>query len=320
MCWGTCTRLAARCLTALALGSRADAAPGIETVYAGTAHQALFAVSMRDKLGIAVGAHGEVRETADGGRSWKEVMPSPTEAALLGVALLPKWAIAVGQGGVVARRDSTGRWKRLESGTSNRLFAVDGNVDGVVVAVGAFGTTLKSVDFGAHWRSIAPQWASYTPQAEEPHLYAVQLGSDSSITIAGEFGLILRSVDGGDHWSAVHKGEASIFALQLRPDGQGYAVGQSGIVLKSANGGQTWTDTAGSSGDGILLGVQSFPGGRVIAVGMYEVLVSEDNGASWVRLGPAQMGTAWYEAVSAGTPDAPALLVGASGRIVRLSY
>ncbi len=312
---------AAAALLGLALASSACEAQSIETVHAGTAHQALFAVSMHDDAGVAVGAQGEVQETADGGRSWKEVIPSPTDAALFGVVLLPKWAIAVGQGGVMARREATGRWRTLNSGTGNRLFAVAASNEGLVIAVGAFGTALKSADFGEHWSSIAPQWSSYTPQGEDPHLYAVQLDSNGAILVAGEFGLILHSVDGGNHWSAVHKGDASIFSLQLRSDGYAYAVGQSGIVLKSTNRGESWAEIgSGSNRNGILLGVQSFPGGKVLVAGMYEVLLSRDDGNSWTRVGAAQMGTAWYEGVAALAPQSTAVLVGLSGRIARLRY
>lgn len=291
----------------------------MEVVHTGTSHQALFAVAMREEVGIAVGADGEVQETTDGGQSWRETAP-PTKAALLGVTLLPKCAVAVGQAGAIVRRDATGTWRKIESGTTNRLFAVAANGSGVIVAVGAFGTILKSADYGEHWTAMAPQWSAYTPQGEDPHLYAVQVDADGAITIAGEFGLILRSSDNAKTWTPVHKGEASLFALQVRPDGQGYAVGQSGEVLKTGDNGSTWKalDARGNA-NAIYLGVQSLPGGRVIVVGMYELLVSDDHGASWAHWGSDRMGAQWYVGLAAGGLEAPAFAVGVSGRIARLS-
>jgi photosystem II stability/assembly factor-like uncharacterized protein len=311
--------LAGLLLVAGAVARGDSAAARIDVVRAGTAHEAFFAVAMRDAVGVAVGAHGAVQETRDGGRSWHE-QPSPTDAALLGVALLPRAALAVGQGGVVVRRDNDGRWATIESGTSNRLFAIAANEAGSVVAAGAFGTILLSSDGGEHWLPIAPEWAAFTPNGEDPHLYAVQVTSDGAITVAGEFALILRSSDAGKTWTAVHKGEASLFALQLRPDGQGYAVGQSGAVLRTDDHGVTWRALdAASDPNAIFLGVQSFADGRVIVTGMYDVVVSRDAGASWVHSGSAGMSAAWYAGVAANHSDRTAIAVGLSGSIVRVS-
>jgi len=295
-----------------------DLPPRIEVVHTGTSQQALFAVAMRDDVGIAVGADGEVQETTDSGQSWQQTAP-PTKAALLGVVLLSKCAVAVGQAGVIVRRDASGTWTSIESGTTNRLFAVAGNASGAMVAVGAFGTILKSADYGEHWTAMAPQWSAYTPQGEDPHLYAVQVGVDGSITIAGEFGLILRSGDDAQTWTPVHKGEASLFALELRPDGQGYAVGQSGEVLRTEDSGSTWKALdAGGNANAIYLGVQSLPSGRVIVVGMYGLLVSDDHGASWAHLGSDRMGAQWYAGLAGRAPEPLAFAVGMSGRIARL--
>lgn len=301
------------------VASAENLSPRIAVVHTGTSHQALFAVAMRDDVGVAVGADGEVQETADAGQSWKETAP-PTTAALLGVILLPQCAVAVGQAGVIVRRDTSGKWTTIESRTTDRLFAVAANESGLVVAVGAFGTILKSVDYGEHWAAIAPEWSAYTPQGEEPHLYAVQVGVDGAITIAGEFGLILRTDAEAKAWEPVHKGEASLFALQLRPDGQGYAVGQSGAVLRTDDNGSTWKalDARGSA-NAIYLGVRSLATGRVIVVGMHDLLVSDDHGASWMHLGSDRMGAQWYAGLAAGGPEAPAFAVGVSGRIARLS-
>ena len=60
--------------------------------------------------------------------------------------------------------------------------------------------------------------------------------------------------------------------------------------------------------------------GTVLVAGLYELLLSRDDGNSWTHLGAAQMGTAWYEGVAASTSQTSTLLVGLSGRIARLRY
>jgi photosystem II stability/assembly factor-like uncharacterized protein len=288
-------------------------------VVSGTAHQALFAVAFDGDAGIAVGAGGQMLASQDGGKSWQAVAPSPTDKALLGVAIGPGRALVVGQSGVILMRDATGAWQAVASGTEERLFAVDVNAGGVAVAVGAFGKILRSADGGVSWSSVAPSWTEgYTDQGLEPHLYDVKVGPDGVITCVGEFGLILRSTDGGLGWAVLHKGDASLFALDLRGDGVGYAVGQGGAILRTTDGGATWVDVpSGSTAN--LLGVRSAADGRVLVSAMRDMLASDD-GLAWRRVDWGDFGSAWYSGVSlSGNGAVPtALVVGHSGRIVRI--
>jgi len=306
---------------ALALaGAPSEAAAVITPVVTGTAHQALFAVALDREQGLAVGAGGEIVTTRDGGRTWQPAEGSPTDKALLGVAVGGERAIAVGQSGLILLRDATGAWKTAASGTEERLFAVDFNGSGVAVAVGAFGKILRSSDGGANWSSVAPAWADggYTEQGLEPHLYAVDVAADGTVTCAGEFGLVLRSTDGGATWQVLRKGEASLFALDLRDDGVGYAVGQGGTILRTTDGGATWASVPSGS-QANLLGVHSAPDGRVVVTAMRDMLASDD-GLAWHRVEGADFGSAWYTGVvmTGSGASAAALVVGHSGRIVRI--
>lgn len=305
----------ALCAGAAAIAAAPDVVP--QPVVSGTVHQALFAIGFDSALGIAVGAGGEVQESTDRGASWKAVEPAPTQLALLGVGVSGKEALAVGQTGVVLRREADGRWQSIDSGTKNRLFAVKLNAAGAAVAVGAFGTVLVSGDGGRQWRSAAPVWADYAVDGMEPHLYAADLSGDGAMTIAGEFGLILRSKDGGATWQLLHKGEASLFAMDLRPDGTGYAVGQSGAVLRTTDDGASWTPLQSGSG-ALLLSVHSEAGGEVVVTAMREVLISRDNGDSWQAVSAADVRNVWYSGVAQADADAPVLAVGQAGRIVRI--
>ncbi|TXI88486.1 MAG: photosystem II stability/assembly factor-like protein [Cupriavidus sp.] len=284
-------------------------------VVMGTAHQALFSIAMDGNTGIAVGAGGQLMETADGGNTWKQSTANLGELSLLGVSVAPGHAVAVGQQGQVYVRQDGKTWTKATSGTDNRLLSVAVNSKGLAIAVGAFGTALKSTDGGQNWEKIAPDWATIMPQGEEPHLYASHVDENGVITMAGEFGLILRSADGGATWKTLHKSDASVFAMQFRADGVGYAVGQAGSILRTKDSGATWTQLPTST-PAILLGVTSNSNGQVFVTGMHDMLVSTDDGASWSHASNPEITTAWYQGIT--SLDSKVLAVGHAGQVVNL--
>jgi photosystem II stability/assembly factor-like uncharacterized protein len=289
----------------------------VQTVVAGTAHEALFSLVLSGDAGVAVGAAGQLLESADAGKTWRPVTPAPTPLALLAVGIDSGRAIAVGQQGVILTRSESGRWTAVSSGTDARLLAVSLNSAGRIVAGGAFGVVLKSDDGGTHWASIAPKWADYTEQGADPHVYGVKVDMAGTITIDGEFGLILRSNDGGATWQGLRKGDASLFALDLRDDGGGYAVGQNGTVLRTRDGGSTWQPVdIGSTAN--LLGVASSANGTVYIVGMHELLASADDGRTWQRTTSPERALPWLAGVAMTAESTAAVAVGYAGRIVRL--
>ena len=298
--------------------ARAAQAPSkVDTIITGKAHDALFALAFNQNNGVAVGAAGAILDTADGGKTWKPVTPSPTQLSLLGVDLNGAHQIAVGQMGLILKRDAQSAWQKIDSGTEERLFAVSLNSQGVAAAVGSFGTVLKSADGGQSWAAIAPDWSGYTEDGAQPHLYGVNVDEAGAITIAGEFGLILRSMPGQAGWQTLHKGAASIFALEIRDDGVGYAVGQSGAALRSGDGGNTWSELATGS-EAILLGVRSTADGEVVASGMRDMVSSSDDGKTWSHVTSGDLQSAWYAGLARAASGAPLLAVGHTGKIIRI--
>ncbi len=298
----------------------AAAPPRLMPIVAGTPHQALFSVATYGSAGIAVGAGGAILESTDGGKSWKAVTPAPTQLSLLGVAAQQGHSIAVGQVGTILVMDPAGKWNKVDSGTDRRLFAVGVNADGVAVAVGAFGTVIRSADGGRSWASVAPDWGGYAENGEQPHLYDVDVDDKGIITMAGEFGLILRSADAGKSWKTLHKGDASLFAMELPDDRPGYAVGQNGIVLRSTDQGNSWSEVRSGSG-AILLGVHSTADGRVLITGMHDMLISRDSGQSFAHVSGKEVNSTWYQgtAGSDGGRVRALLAVGHSGQVVQIA-
>jgi photosystem II stability/assembly factor-like uncharacterized protein len=308
-------------LPAMLIAACAQAqAAGTEALVSGVPHDALFAINFDGNAGIVGGAPGKIFDTRDGGKSWTADKTFPTPLAVLGADLKGDRAIAVGQMGFVYVRAGGAGWKKVESGTTERLMNVSLNGKGVAVAVGAFGTVIKSSDAGETWQAIPPDWKSYLTadqidQGIQPHMSAAHVGNDGVITIAGEFSLILRSSDGGKTWTAANKGEPTVFALDLRDDGVGYAVGQDGLTLRSSDGGATWARLPSAS-KANLLGVRS-SGATVVVTAMHDMIASADDGQSWRHVQTPDVQASWYSgvAVAGGT----LIAVGHTGRIIKIN-
>ncbi|SEQ20432.1 Uncharacterized protein SAMN04488038_104275 [Solimonas aquatica] len=309
-------RLLAGSTLLASLAATALAPPSLQVLLKGTPHDALFAVSFDREQGLAVGAGGAIFDSRDGGRTWSAVTPAPTELGLMGVSAAAGRALAVGQYGLVLRREGSGAWQQAESGSKQRLFAVSLNAQGQAVAVGAFGTVLFSSDAGKSWQAVAPDWTPYTSDGQQPHLYASSIDEAGNLLVAGEFGLILRrSVQSGD-WQLLHKGDASLFALRLDKNGHTWAVGQSGCVLRSEDQGQSWqTVDIGSQAN--LLGIQDGGPGEVLITGMREALRSTDGGSSWQALRDPLVPASWFAGI-AQAGDGALITVGNNGQIVRI--
>lgn len=296
---------------ALLLARMGGAAAGeFEVLHQAKAHDAIFAIATEGQRAVGVGALGMAVASADGGATWTR-QTTPTDLALLGVALDRGQALAVGQSGLILRREGDA-WTRVDSGSTERLFGVALGADGTAVAVGAFGTLLRSEDAGRSWQPVKPDWETIMNDAIDPHLYAARIVNDT-VLVAGESGLILRSRDRGRTWTAALTTDASLFDLTMDADGRGLAVGQKGTVVRTTDGGASWTtSTVGT--DSALLGVWS-SGSRVRIVGIQCAYVSADGGRTWTRDGRGDLDTAWYQTIGG---DRRPIAGGHGGRIVAL--
>lgn len=289
-----------------------------ELLHQGIAHDALYDVCFDARGGVAVGAAGMVLASGDAGESWQPQAQEATSLALLGVACADERRVAVGQTGIVLIDDGKG-WRKVESGTGQRLLAVAMNRSGLAVAVGGFGAVLLSRDRGESWEPVAFDWQTLVEDFAEPHLYDVAVAEDGTITLVGEFELVMRSPDGGASWVRVHKGEASLFGLHIGAGGTGYAVGQEGRMLRSSDGGASWT-VLDTGVDAPLLGVSVLDDGRVLVSGMRTMLEGGAGGATWSVLSGADIATGWYAALATAPGDGGRVVtVGNGGRVLGLA-
>jgi photosystem II stability/assembly factor-like uncharacterized protein len=325
-------------LTAAAGGVAAAAdAGGSRALAQLTPHDRLYAVAFNGDFGEAVGDSGLVLVTADGGKTWARENTPPTNVSLISVAISGSRSIAVGQQGTILIRDDRKPWRKIEPVTDRRLLRVSLNKDGLAIAVGAFGTLLKSTDGGETWAELKPDWAAiyktevigeFEAIRDEPTLYVVKVFDDGSIVIGGEYGQLSRSTDAGTTWTpvvhvqAAEKGSIppTIFGMHFRDDGTGYASGQDGLVVATPDSGKTWTqlDTHSRAG---LFDVESTADGHVIAVGMRAGLVSADAGKTWQPLKVLDLSANWYSGLGrgAGMSGGSVIAVGHSGRVLELA-
>lgn len=318
--------------------SLSAAQSGSRAVTQMTPHDRLYAVAFGGDVGVAVGHAGLILETTNGGKTWaKAAEQPPTKLAMHGIAIAGERSIVVGQQGLVMVREGRGAWRKVDSGSTMRLLRVGLNKNGLAVAVGAFGTLLKSTDGGETWTSIAPNWAElykssntggqFETVRDEPTLYVVKVFDDGSILIGGEYGQLNLSSDGGATWAASFQGVSAenaatpptIFGMNIGDDGVGYASGQGGLVIKTGDAGRTWTQMPSGS-EASLFDIDSTRDGHVVAVGMRAGLVSADGGATWKSLDALDLSLNWYAGLSRGTstPGNALFAVGHSGRVLNL--
>lgn len=307
-------------------GPSPEAVSGLlKPVVTSTPHSALFGLALDQGRGVAVGVKGAIYESQDGGQRWSPVPEPPTRSALLSVSTRGGKAIAVGLSGLVLVSPEKGTWKKVESGTTNRLLTVDMNAAGLVVAAGEFGTVIRSTDGGQTWTSGGPDWSSFvTPEnlgAGEPMIYATSVSEEGHITLAGEFGLIVRSPDAGATWQVLRapvNGAPTLNGLFMQPAGSNsYAVGQRGELLISADGGNSWGRCTVETKLNFL-GVTASPNGQVVITGMRVMYRSVNGGMTWDVVRDGDATSEWYQAVRTDPSSGRIYAVGHSGRIIQI--
>jgi len=269
----------------------------------GFPHDSLFDLAFDDQYGIAVGDHGVLLESHDGGRTWAADESLDVAGALMAVVMHEERVVAVGQEGIVLTRQGNQPWESQESGTAERLFNVAMADDGMTIAVGGFGTLLRSSDFGRTWEQLWPSWEEYLEDpGYEPHLYDVAIMPDGRILLAGEFGLILLSRDGGETWEQRNASDESIFGMAILESGAGLAVGQNGYMIRTSDGGENWTQVDIPS-DGNLLAAWLSENGEAVVVGIRAMLTSGDGGQTWASSASSHVARNWYTALAASHGD-----------------
>src|SRR5262249_30256713 len=110
----------------------------------------------------------------------------------------------------------------------NTLRAAAAPDSSTVVAVGDFGTILRTADGGACW---TPQ-----PSGTTAVLYGVAFVDADTGTAVGEFGTILHTDDGGATWTPQSSAANHLYGVSFVDADTGTAVGNLGTILRTDDG------------------------------------------------------------------------------------
>eukprot|EP00854_Cymbomonas_tetramitiformis_P000982 gene982-1501_t len=186
--------------------------------------------------GWLAGDSGRLMYTSDGGATWAHV----STGSSFTLYSVEGWygrrrgeTLELEAPGVISQAvrdeeewgDNMGSFENIIGKGDMRRWAVVSST--TIVAVGAEGIILRSVDSGSTWSSeVVP---------DNRDLYDVHFLSD------GFYGTLYRTTDAGASWtvSATGTGNA-LLAVYFIDANIGWAVGSGGLILHSVDGGVTW--------------------------------------------------------------------------------
>jgi photosystem II stability/assembly factor-like uncharacterized protein len=179
-----------------------------------------------------------------------------------------------------------------------------------IIAVGAYGHVLRSVDDGRTWEvaavpTLVTLTAAHFPDARNG--WAV--GHDAQV---------LHSADGGRTWTRQYQGsdpDAPLLSVLFLDAENGFAVGAYGQYLSTTDGGRTWTPRRIIEQDRHFNRITVGPAGTLYIAGEQGTLLrSTDRGAAW-RAIPSPYDGSFYGILPLG----PEVLLahGLRGRIYR---
>lgn len=180
-----------------------------------------------------------------------------------------------------------------------------------LVAVGDYGTIIRSTDDGRTWQQARVPVSS--------PLTSVHFVDERRGWAVGHGGVILASVDGGASWQlqTVLDERPVLLSVHFTDERSGYAVGAYGTAFRSDDGGATWEPMAvgeGNDADMHLNHLFSTRGGALfIAAEGGLAFRSDDRGASWTKLETDVSGSLWSGFECA---DGEVVLLGMTGKVI----
>jgi photosystem II stability/assembly factor-like uncharacterized protein len=256
----------------------AEQAPGATTAM-------MLAVARAGTRLVAVGDHGVVLLSDDGGNSFRQAHFVPVSSTLSSVWFAdPRHGWAVGHWGVVLSSSDGGEtWKlqRSDISVDQPLFSVYFKNAKEGWAVGLWSLMLHTVDGGASWTTVTLPPPPGFKRADR-NLYQIFADSAGTLYIACEQGRVLRSTDGGATWTYLETGyTGSLWTGVALAHGVVLVGGLRGSIYRSTDGGSTWTRIETNYKSSITDMVQ-LDQNSIVAVALDGVsFVSHDGGATF---------------------------------------
>ena len=259
------------------------------------------------RLGWAAGQMGVILKTEDAGESWRLVL-NGFQAAGLMLAEAQADAAHAGPNDANAQAELQNAQTLVSFGASTPLLSLVPLSPAHVLAFGAYGLALESLDAGESWRGIAAR----VLDSQGLHIYGAVLAG-GTLVAAGEGGLLLHGAPDGTLATAASPYQGSLFGLVSAAPDKILAFGLQGTLLNSADQGASWRSLPPVSGSAILCG-QVLRDGRVaLGDASGNLLISADAGARFHTVPGTLPVTALAQA-----PDG-ALILGSPAGLRRLS-
>ena len=256
----------------------ADAPPEAGPVPAATVQRLLLldARVVGRKI-VAVGDHGYIVLSDDGGKSWRRAR-APAAPLLTGVDFSGEHGLAVGHDATILASDDGGEtWTQRQSDpkAAGPLLDVAFLDKDHAIAVGSYGEYYESSDGGK-------TWASRKIISEDKHFNAIVPMGEGRLMILGEAGTILLSTNSGKDWSTLASPyNGSFFGAQVAADGAVVAFGMRGHIYRTRDQGKSWQPVENASVFS-LIGSERLANGAIVLAGAGgTALVSRDNGATF---------------------------------------
>lgn len=233
---------------------------------------------------------------------------------LVGGLTLPDSTVLLwGSDATILRSLDGANWSHAMTPGDADLARVASNSDGSeMIAVGARGVVLRSVDGGKTWTAAN--------NAEPADLRTVTFHAPGKAWIAaGAGGRILRSADGGQNWASLPSPlTTDLQATFVDPKTRNLLLGgEEGVIGISTDGGTSWNITKIAMPDPVtpVTAFHRFGDLLLAPSAMGRFLVSVDDGESWDLL---QADSKAYWTAAARDPARDAIvLVGHNGEVLR---
>ena len=252
-----------------------------------------------DKV-VAVGEHGVVLLSHDGGAHFEQAAEVPTSAALNDVTFVGRQGWAVGQWRVILHSSDGGNhWTMQYSNPRNDrpLFGVYFLNREQGFAVGLWSLFITTRDGGRTWQQVKLREPKGL-RVSGPSLYHMFAAPDGTLFITAERGYVLRSTDRGATWSVIDTGyHGSLWSGCAGSSGRIWVGGLRGTILFSDDDGLSWRHAHSGTLDSITDLVCSPRGVFAASVGG-DLLRASDNGDTFAPLQPRDRQT--YTAVTLG--------------------
>ena len=225
---------------------------------------------------VAVGEHGIVLLSDDGGQHYRQAKQVPASSTLSAVWFADaQHGWAVGQWGVIiATVDGGETWTLQRSDTSidQPLFSVYFKDAQHGWAVGLWSLLLATDDGGHTWKVSKLPPPPGGGKADR-NLYRIFADRSGTLFIAAEQGVVLRSRDSGVTWEYRQTGnKGSLWTGTASADGTIFVGGLLGHLYRSRDGGDTW-ESIGSASTGSITDLVA-SGNRILGVGLDGFVIS----------------------------------------------